>query len=146
MQDEFLKEAKELRPLLKPSYTYELAKSPSNESTAPNSEVGHKSSGLNESTIGEKRRKKVRTSNDASVIAGHVGSGIGSPRDLADPEETKHEQFGTSRKPARHHSSNYSIKFSDSIEDTKNFKYPKVYDNEYPDPKVAARLASNERL
>ena len=134
--------------------------------------VGH----LNAASNGSgKRRRKSRSSSNSSVIAGNVGSGIGSPRNMTEPLDdgrylnpirnaSSFEQNlnadQNQRRPSRRHLnvSSHSINRNtipieeiqipihrvDSNFDRRNYQIETININEYPDPRVAYRLASNE--
>lgn len=143
-----------------------------------------------------KRRKKSRSgSNGSSGIAGNLGSGIGSPRNMAADEAAgrirsansyEHDLNGGSHPAGRHSSSSrrhlnvssgsinrfapppqipnslppsyygydnatgggggevqIPIQRVDSNFDRRNYQVETINVNEYPDPRVAYRLASN---
>jgi hypothetical protein len=109
-----------------------------------------------------KRRRKHRSDSNGNV-AGNVGSGIGSPRNLAEPtfdESTckwirssqnndLNETNDRSIKRQHNHQSNYSLKKENdlyiSIERGEDRKQ-KIYITEFPDSKVAARLAKTDYI
>ena len=160
VKEKFLNDAKELRPLLKSmSLTNEIKTSLSVQSEPVELKPIHPPTVASPSDSNEtklendfKRKKKIRTTSNAAVIAGHVGSGIGSPRDLTEreaerrPFETKktNDNFALARinKPLD------QSHFVETIDRPRSEKFKKARNNqsELPDPKVAARLASNERL
>ena len=133
---------------------------------------------------GSKRRRKNRSnSNTSSVIAGHVGSGIGSPRNMAENMDDNNwsggdnnnnnnnkkmknsystEIYTPSRKNIHNSNSNRNVSalnqgdvqipierieyYERSVHQKSSFGYKTVDVNEYSDPRVAYRLASNENL
>lgn len=188
-KEEFLKKAAELKPLIKtPVQTneseilnskqnlsvhsegsdYKTAKPPNaiSRHDSFDQKLDTRSSG-GASNSG-KRRKKSRSSSNSSIIAGNVGSGIGSPRNLTEPhDENRHSSNAINksvsgdlnhdaRRSKRHlnissHSINrhaeevqIPIYRVDSNFDRKNYQVETININEYPDPKVAYRLASNQ--
>lgn len=108
------------------------------------------------------------------MIAGNVGSGIGSPRNMAEPLDdgrylnpirnassfdqnlnTDHKRSSRRHLNVSSHSINRGqniptdeiqipIHRVDSNFDRRNYQIETVNINEYPDPRVAYRLASNE--
>jgi hypothetical protein len=203
-KEEFLKKAAELRPLLKtPGAINETAIVTSNGDSATvaaaaktNALSRHDSfdrsfdqkasntlgaGGAASSGGAGKRRKKSRSSSNSSIIAGNVGSGIGSPRNLTEPHD-EHRQSNPNaisgsrsmgselnsdaaaaaarqqQRSRRHlNVSNHSINRHTSTDevqipihrvdsnfDRKNYQVETININEYPDPRVAYRLASNQ--
>ncbi len=123
---------------------------------------------------GSKRRRKNRSnSNSSSVIAGNIGSGIGSPRNMTENIEDNNwstfekrkmknslssEIYSTSKKNLNSSTSNRKNQgdvqipierieyYEKSFQQKSSYGIKSIDLNEYSDPRVAYRLASNENL
>ncbi len=126
---------------------------------------------------GSKRRRKNRSnSNTSSVIAGNVGSGIGSPRNMTENIDDNNwsggenkkmknsystELYTSSKKNMNNSTSNRNININQgdvqipierieyyerSVQQKSTYGIKSIDLNEYSDPRVAYRLASNENL
>lgn len=104
-----------------------------------------------------KNRKRSRSGSNGTVIAGNVGSGIGSTKNIAEDEKWynfNNMSNSTSNEPMSRKSyqiSSNSIKRTLANEGPFNNKYinipiDRTFDSDAADPKVAARLASTEFL
>lgn len=164
-KQEFLRKAQELKPLLR-STNYDssiekknitassLSDSSDLKLTKPNVMSRHDSfdQKLEVKTVGGKRRKKTHS----SVIAGNVGSGIGSPRNWTEPLEDNRWDNSVMKNSTSfsanndHQRSRKNLSNSShSISRGGDIKIPieRGFDKRFiNDPKVAYRLASNEKL
>ena len=119
---------------------------------------------LNTKESDPKRRRKQRADSNGNV-AGNVGSGIGSPRNLAEPtfdeatnkwirSSQSNDLNDTNDKPSKrhhhhHHQSNYSLKKENDLYisfERGDDRKQKIYITEFPDPRVAARLAKTDYI
>ncbi|CAF0774473.1 unnamed protein product [Brachionus calyciflorus] len=89
---------------------------------------------------GGNRKKKNR-----NMVAGNVGSGIGSPRNLTENLDDEYLPQNNRKSRSNVNTSNYSINRNGEIQIP--ISYEKRNKTEYTDSRVAYRLASsNERL
>ena len=174
-REEFLKNAqssKETKPLLKSSVATNDTQdkrssimSETNMSDVKPSNVISRSDSFDlkqdTKSSNPKRRHKHRSNSNGNV-AGNVGSGIGSPRNLAEPQfdETTNKWIKTSQSndlnemnerasaKRQHHHSNYSLKKENDVHITieRDDRKQKIYITEFPDSRVAARLAKTDYI